>query len=115
MPWCCASDTGEQEFRGLTPEELKACQEGCRPGGCRVADLDRQLLQQLYKKGLIHLHVPIRPDDHVSIPPLEVHAARPASPELVCCCEAWYNTTKSTHFPAPAAPRSHLLFTLGVP
>ena len=37
-----------------------------------MADLDRQLLQQLYKKGLIHLDVPIRPNDHVSIPPLEV-------------------------------------------
>ena len=39
-----------------------------------MGDLDRQLLQQLYKKGLIHLEVPIRPDDHVSIPPLEVNS-----------------------------------------
>ena len=64
--------TGEQEFRALSPEELKACQDGCKPGACKVADLDRQLLQQLYKKGLVHLDVPIRPNDHVSIPPLEV-------------------------------------------
>ena len=63
---------GEQEFRALSPEELKACQDGCKPGACKVADLDRQLLQQLYKKGLVHLDVPIRPNDHVSIPPLEV-------------------------------------------
>lgn len=63
--------TGEQEHRALSPEELKACQEGCKPGA-KVADMDRQLLQQLYKKGLIHLDVPIRPEDHVSIPPLEV-------------------------------------------
>ena len=66
------AQAGEQEFRALTPEELKACQDGCKPGGCKVADLEKQLLQQLYKKGLIHLDVPIRPNDHVSIPPLEV-------------------------------------------
>lgn len=63
---------GEQEFRGLSPEELKACEEACKPGGCQVADLDRALLQSLHKKGLVHLDVPIRSDDHVSIPPLEV-------------------------------------------
>ena len=69
---CGAVQTGEQEFRALSPEELKACQDGCKPGGCKVTELDKQLLQQLYKKGLIHLDVPIRPNDHVSIPPLEV-------------------------------------------
>lgn len=37
-----------------------------------MTDLDKQLLQQLYKKGLVHLDVPIHPNDHVSIPPLEV-------------------------------------------
>ena len=63
--------TGEQEHRALSPEELKVCQDCCK-AGAKVADLDRQLLQQLYKKGLIHLDVPIRPEDHVSIPPLEV-------------------------------------------
>ena len=62
---------GEQEFRGLSPEELKACEEACKPGGCHVADLDRSLLQSLHRKGLVHLDVPIRSDDHVSIPPLE--------------------------------------------
>ena len=72
-PWA----TGEQEFRALSPEELKACQDGCKPGACKVADLDRPLLQQLYKKGLIHLDVPIRPNDHVSIPPLEVSCLCP--------------------------------------
>lgn len=76
----CASEseliTGEQEFRGLSPEELKACEEACKPGGCNVADLDRTLLQSLHRKGLVHLDVPIGSDDHVSIPPLEAS---------VCC------------------------------
>ena len=30
------------------------------------------LVEALHKKGLLYLEVPIRPDDHVSIPPLEV-------------------------------------------
>ena len=79
-PWA----TGEQEFRGLSPEELKACQDGCKPGACKVADLDRPLLQQLYKKGLIHLDVPIRPNDHVSIPPLEVSCLCSTDLSFVC-------------------------------
>lgn len=77
--------TGEQEFRALSPEELKACQDGCKPGACKVSDLDRQLLQQLYKKGLIHLDVPIRPNDHVSIPPLEVQPSYVSSLCLPLC------------------------------
>ena len=56
----------------MSPEELKACQDGCKPGGCRVAEVDKQLLQQLYKKGLIHLDVPIRPNDHVTITPIDL-------------------------------------------
>lgn len=76
-----AACVGEQEFRGLTPEMVKACEEACKPGGCQVADLDRPLLQNLHKKGLIHLDVPIRADDHVSIPPLEV-SSFPCAPSL---------------------------------
>lgn len=52
-----------------------------------MADLDRQLLQQLYKKGLIHLDVPIRPNDHVSIPPLEVQTcSQLTSPDFSSLC-----------------------------
>ncbi|KAL3158901.1 hypothetical protein ABBQ32_011616 [Trebouxia sp. C0010 RCD-2024] len=72
QPWWTVAvvNLSEQEHRALSPEELKVCQDCCKPGA-KVADLDRQLLQQLHKKGLIHLDVPIRPEDHVSIPPLE--------------------------------------------
>lgn len=64
--------TGEVEFRSLAPTELAACTEAARPGGVRLRDADTPLVDQLHRRGLIYLEVPIRPDDHVSIPPLEV-------------------------------------------
>lgn len=63
---------GEVEFRNLAPTELAVCTEAARPGGVRLRDTDAALVESLHKRGLIYLEVPIRPDDHVSIPPLEV-------------------------------------------
>lgn len=63
---------GESEVRSLSAEELKAIQDADRPRKLQVRDFNPALLQSLYKRGLIYLDVPIRADDHVSIPPLEV-------------------------------------------
>ena len=41
----------------------------------RVRDCDPRLLQGLHRRGLVYFDVSIRPDDHVSIPPLEVRRA----------------------------------------
>jgi hypothetical protein len=40
-----------------------------------VSHFDPVLLQQLYRKGLVYLVIPIAPDDRFSIPPLEVREA----------------------------------------
>ncbi|KAK9917406.1 hypothetical protein WJX75_004000 [Coccomyxa subellipsoidea] len=73
QPWWTAHvvNLGEVEFRNLAPTELAVCTEAARPGGVRLRDTDAALVESLHKRGLIYLEVPIRPDDHVSIPPLE--------------------------------------------
>ena len=67
---------GETEFRALTPAELRVCSAAAQAGGARLADLaaDAGVVDELHRRGLLYFDVPIRPDDHVSIPPLE---ARP--------------------------------------
>ena len=74
---------GETEYRQLAPEELQLCQEACRAGGVRVRDCDPRLLQGLHRRGLVYFDIPIRPDDHVSIPPLEVRRQHWLGPTLV--------------------------------
>lgn len=67
---CCS---GESEFRDLSGDEsglLRAAADGARP--LPVSAFDPTLLQQLYKKGLVYLAIPIGPEDRFSIPPLEV-------------------------------------------
>lgn len=39
---------------------------------CRYSDLNGSAVRQLYARGLVWLEVPVRPEDHLSIPPLEV-------------------------------------------
>ena len=68
----CPCFAGETEFRQLSPEEVALCQDACRPAGLQVQDVGAAALQPLYKRGLVYLDVPIKPTDHVSIPPLEV-------------------------------------------
>lgn len=67
-----AAHAGEVEYRNLTEKELALCTRAAMPGGLRLKDADMDLVEALHKKGLLYLEVPIRPDDHVSIPPLEV-------------------------------------------
>ena len=66
--------TGQAEFQALSSQELATCTEAAKPGSARVGDLDPGLVGSLYRKGLLYFSVPIWPDDHVSIPPLEVPA-----------------------------------------
>lgn len=64
---------GESEFRELSADEsllLRAAADGAHP--LPVSAFDPVLLQQLYRKGLVYLVIPIAPDDRFSIPPLEV-------------------------------------------
>lgn len=49
------------------------------PGAALVKDLDPVILRSLYARGLVYLHVPISPDDRLSIPPLEVSEGTQAS------------------------------------
>lgn len=64
--------TGEAEYRQLSPDELAVCQAAAQPGGARFAEVNAAAARQLYRRGLVWLEVPVRSDDHVSIPPLEV-------------------------------------------
>jgi hypothetical protein len=59
------------------------CSAAAQAGGARLADLaaDAAVVDELHRRGLLYFDVPIRPDDHVSIPPLEARLAcrgRPA-------------------------------------
>ena len=64
--------TGEVEYRNLSEKELALCTRAAMPAGLKLKEADVDLVESLHKKGLLYLEVPIRPDDHVSIPPLEV-------------------------------------------
>ena len=61
------------EYRNLSEKELALCTRAAMPAGLKLKEADADLVESLHKKGLLYLEVPIRPDDHVSIPPLEVH------------------------------------------
>ena len=63
---------GEVEYRNLAEKELALCTRAAMPPGLRLKDADTDMVEVLHKKGILYLEVPIRPDDHVAIPPLEV-------------------------------------------
>ena len=70
-----AGRSGQAEYAGLSPPEVSLCTEAAKPSAARVADLDGALVASLYRRGLLYFNVPIWPDDHVSIPPLEASRA----------------------------------------
>lgn len=72
-PWWVVHvvNVGEAEYRSLDPGELAACHVAARPGGARCAELHPAAVGTLYRRGLVWLDVPVRPEDHLSIPPLE--------------------------------------------
>ena len=53
----------------------QVCHMAARPGGARASDTNLPAVRQLYRRGVIWLEVPVRPEDHLSIPPLEVTPA----------------------------------------
>ena len=63
---------GQAEYQQLSQQEVAICTEAAKTGSARVADFDGSLVASLYRRGLLYFSVPIWPDDHVSIPPLEV-------------------------------------------
>ena len=101
---------GEQEYRALSPEELAACEEACRPGGACVLNFGTDVLQPLYKKGLIYLSVPVSPEDHVSIPPLEVWCI----PFLINCTCAALATYPISNMPPAAHGEAPLIFRASI-
>lgn len=66
--------SGEAEYRELSPGEAQLLRRACEPksGSLCVREFDAELLQQLHRKGLVYLDIPVSPDDRFSIPPLEV-------------------------------------------
>ncbi|CAK0785595.1 hypothetical protein CVIRNUC_008805 [Coccomyxa viridis] len=62
---------GEVEYRNLAEKELALCTRAAMPPGLKLKDADMDMVEALHKKGILYLEVPIRPDDHVAIPPLE--------------------------------------------
>jgi len=83
----------------MQPAELQICQDACRPGGLTVGEVGQEVLQPLYKQGLIYLSVPIQPSDHISIPPLEVRL------HLSCAtCPANGGTVEGLLYPHPLPP-----------
>lgn len=63
--------SGEQEYRELDETAEAHIKTASLPGAL-VRDFDPLVLRFLYSRGLVYLHVPISPDDRLSIPPLEV-------------------------------------------
>ncbi len=55
---------------------MHACQAAVRPPGLQAHQVDGDVLQSLYRKGLVYIDVPITASDHVLIPPLEASADR---------------------------------------
>ncbi|KAI3436452.1 hypothetical protein D9Q98_005869 [Chlorella vulgaris] len=72
-PWWLVHvvNLGESEYRQLDPTEATVCHIAARPGGARYSDLNGTAVRQLYQRGLVWLDVPVRPEDQLSIPPLE--------------------------------------------
>ena len=53
---------------------------------CSYADLNGMAVRKLYQRGLVWLEVPVRPEDHLSIPPLEASAFSSNSKVLAKSC-----------------------------
>ncbi|CAD7697174.1 unnamed protein product [Ostreobium quekettii] len=72
-PWWKVSvvNVSEPEFRVLSSSELDLLQGACQPQGVTVSEADQTTLRSLYKRGLVYFTVPIKEDDHFTIPPLE--------------------------------------------
>eukprot|EP00775_Hariotina_reticulata_P005967 gene5967-6206_t len=67
----CVVNVGDAEFRELSAAEAGLLRAACDSPQPTVSAFDPALLQQLYKKGIIYLDIPIAADDRLTLPPLE--------------------------------------------
>ena len=53
------------------------CSAAAQAGGARLSGFagEAGVVDELHRRGLLYFEVPIRPDDHVSIPPLEARTS----------------------------------------
>ena len=58
----------------------------CTPPPRSFCDLNGAAARQLYARGLVWLEVPVRPEDHLSIPPLEVCCGLCGFPVAAASC-----------------------------
>lgn len=65
-------NVGESEYRALEPGDKALLQAAAVTGGVPLETVDRGKTMELYAQGLVYFTVPIAPNDHVTIPPLEV-------------------------------------------
>eukprot|EP00879_Flechtneria_rotunda_P023299 GHRR01024648.1.p1 GENE.GHRR01024648.1~~GHRR01024648.1.p1 ORF type:complete len:247 (+),score=73.57 GHRR01024648.1:732-1472(+) len=69
-------NVGAEEFRELSTQEAALLRQAVESSGAAaslsVAACDPDLLQSLYKRGIIYLHVPVTAADRISVRPLEV-------------------------------------------
>jgi hypothetical protein len=73
-PWwkVCVVNLGEVEYRTMSPTESQVCRLAANyADGAPYKMLDPVAVSSLYARGLIWFNVPIEPEDHISIPPLE--------------------------------------------
>lgn len=66
--------SGEVEYRQLDDEEVALCHRAAVQGGMPASELqssDMAAADSLHRRGLLWVDVPIRPEDQISIPPLE--------------------------------------------
>lgn len=72
-PWWTINlvNLSEMEHRSLTRAELEVCQAAARHNGARYDTLNSDLVNYLYRRGLVWYDVPVSSEDHLSIPPLE--------------------------------------------
>ena len=73
-PWwrVCVVNLGEVEYRTMSPTESQVCRLAANHAdGAPYKMLDPVAVSSLYARGLVWFNVPIQPQDHISIPPLE--------------------------------------------
>lgn len=61
----------EGEYRQMDDQEIANLKTAAMPGGCTAHDLEPEVMRRLIRRGLLHLHVSVSPNDRFSVPPLE--------------------------------------------
>ncbi|KAJ7533533.1 hypothetical protein O6H91_13G054100 [Diphasiastrum complanatum] len=67
----CVVNLSVEEFRKLSVEELTVVDKICKEDINQFGELDPDVVQALYRKGLVYLDVPVYPDDRFQVSNLE--------------------------------------------